>query len=206
MLNPRLHFLGQPLRTIKRLEPFLREPSKPLVLALSRPDERKNILTLLETFGESQALRQAANLLIVAGSRDDIRALHQQILDHDPMVRRHTQITVRRDRPQRAGADAHRPQVRHQAGRGKAEATRAAYQAYAVGAEVSEFVDDMAAAYRWADLVICRAGALTIAGRDSDRVAETRELGRDRPADESAAAENADPAFSCRNRHWLSAT
>jgi UDP-N-acetylglucosamine--N-acetylmuramyl-(pentapeptide) pyrophosphoryl-undecaprenol N-acetylglucosamine transferase len=58
---------------------------------------------------------------------------------------------------------SHRPQVRHQAGRGKAETTRAAYQAYAVGAEVSEFVDDMAAAYRWADLVICRAGALTIA-------------------------------------------
>jgi UDP-N-acetylglucosamine--N-acetylmuramyl-(pentapeptide) pyrophosphoryl-undecaprenol N-acetylglucosamine transferase len=53
--------------------------------------------------------------------------------------------------------------VRHQAGRGKAETTRAAYQAYAIGAEVSEFVDDMAAAYRWADLVICRAGALTIA-------------------------------------------
>ena len=56
-----------------------------------------------------------------------------------------------------------RPQVRHQAGRGKAESTRAAYQAHAVNAEVSEFVDDMAAAYRWADLVICRAGALTIA-------------------------------------------
>ncbi len=56
-----------------------------------------------------------------------------------------------------------RPQVRHQAGRGKAESTRAAYQAHAVNAEVSEFVDDMATAYRWADLVICRAGALTIA-------------------------------------------
>lgn len=58
---------------------------------------------------------------------------------------------------------SYRPQVRHQAGRGKAEGTRAAYQAHAVNAEVSEFVDDMAAAYRWADLVICRAGALTIA-------------------------------------------
>jgi len=40
---------------------------------LSRPDERKNILTLLEAYGESPALQQAANLLIVAGSRDDIR-------------------------------------------------------------------------------------------------------------------------------------
>jgi sucrose-phosphate synthase len=55
------------------LEPFLSEPDKPLILALSRPDERKNILTLIEAFGESPTLQQAANLLIVAGSRDDIR-------------------------------------------------------------------------------------------------------------------------------------
>jgi len=52
---------------------FLNEPDKPLILALSRPDERKNILTLIETFGESPDLQQAANLLIVAGSRNDIR-------------------------------------------------------------------------------------------------------------------------------------
>ena len=55
-----------------------------------------------------------------------------------------------------------RPQVRHQAGRGKVEETRALYQAHAVGAEVSEFLDDMPEAYAWADLVVCRAGALTI--------------------------------------------
>jgi UDP-N-acetylglucosamine--N-acetylmuramyl-(pentapeptide) pyrophosphoryl-undecaprenol N-acetylglucosamine transferase len=55
-----------------------------------------------------------------------------------------------------------RPAVRHQAGRGKAEAARAAYLAAGVTATVSEFVDDMAEAYRWADLVICRAGALTV--------------------------------------------
>ena len=60
---------------LKRLEPFLRDPGKPLVLALSRPDERKNITVLLEAFGESQALRDAANLLIIAGNRDDIRDL-----------------------------------------------------------------------------------------------------------------------------------
>jgi UDP-N-acetylglucosamine--N-acetylmuramyl-(pentapeptide) pyrophosphoryl-undecaprenol N-acetylglucosamine transferase len=55
-----------------------------------------------------------------------------------------------------------RPTVRHQAGRGKAEATVAAYREAGVDAEVSAFIDDMAAAYRWADLVICRAGALTV--------------------------------------------
>jgi sucrose-phosphate synthase len=58
-----------------KLEPFLNDPEKPLVLALSRPDERKNILTLIEAFGESKALQQEANLLIVAGTRDDIRDL-----------------------------------------------------------------------------------------------------------------------------------
>ena len=56
-----------------QLPRFLNEPDKPLILALSRPDERKNILTLIEVFGESHILQQDANLLIVAGSRDDIR-------------------------------------------------------------------------------------------------------------------------------------
>ena len=56
-----------------QLPRFLNEPDKPLILALSRPDERKNILTLIEAFGESSHLQKIANLLIVAGSRDDIR-------------------------------------------------------------------------------------------------------------------------------------
>lgn len=59
----------------RMLEPFLRDPGKPLVLALSRPDERKNIASLVEAFGESEALQEAANLLIVAGTREDIRDL-----------------------------------------------------------------------------------------------------------------------------------
>ena len=61
----------------KQVERFLTDPDKPLILALSRPDERKNILTLIEAFGESQALQEAANLLIIAGSRDDIRDLER---------------------------------------------------------------------------------------------------------------------------------
>jgi UDP-N-acetylglucosamine--N-acetylmuramyl-(pentapeptide) pyrophosphoryl-undecaprenol N-acetylglucosamine transferase len=57
---------------------------------------------------------------------------------------------------------AERPEVWHQAGRGLAEA-RAAYAAAAVEARVDEFIDDMSAAYQWADLVVARAGALTVA-------------------------------------------
>ncbi len=59
----------------KRLEPFLSDPDKPLVMALSRPDERKNISVLLDAFGQSGSLRDTANLLIIAGNRDDIRDL-----------------------------------------------------------------------------------------------------------------------------------
>jgi len=54
---------------------FLREPGKPMILALSRPDHRKNILTLVEAFGECPELREAANLVVVAGTRDDIAKL-----------------------------------------------------------------------------------------------------------------------------------
>jgi len=56
-----------------------------------------------------------------------------------------------------------RPEVRHQAGSGKDETTKKAYQEAGVEAEVTPFIEDMAAAYEWADLVICRSGALTIA-------------------------------------------
>ncbi|HEX6993176.1 MAG TPA: undecaprenyldiphospho-muramoylpentapeptide beta-N-acetylglucosaminyltransferase [Gammaproteobacteria bacterium] len=55
-----------------------------------------------------------------------------------------------------------RPDVRHQAGRFADEA-RAAYRDAGVSADVREFIDDMADAYGWADVVVARAGALTIA-------------------------------------------
>ena len=59
----------------RQLEVFLKAPNKPVILALSRADERKNLLTLIEAFGESPALRETANLVIIAGNRDDIRDL-----------------------------------------------------------------------------------------------------------------------------------
>jgi len=54
------------------VERFLAKPEKPLILALSRPDERKNIATLIDAFGASKTLQDLANLLIIAGSREDI--------------------------------------------------------------------------------------------------------------------------------------
>lgn len=55
-----------------------------------------------------------------------------------------------------------RPDVRHQCGEQHAQATRQRYEAAGVEAQVAPFIEDMAEAYAWADLVICRAGALTV--------------------------------------------
>ena len=54
-------------------------------------------------------------------------------------------------------------EVWHQTGTADLDATEAAYRGDALAARVAPFIDDMTTAYRWADLVICRAGAMTIA-------------------------------------------
>lgn len=56
-----------------------------------------------------------------------------------------------------------RPEIRHQTGRLHAGDVATQYQELGIHAQVEAFIDDMAAAYGWADLVLCRAGALTIA-------------------------------------------
>lgn len=56
-----------------------------------------------------------------------------------------------------------RPQVIHQAGIKHIEALKSSYAAAAVQADTRAYIEDMAATYAWADFVICRAGALTVA-------------------------------------------
>lgn len=58
--------------------------------------------------------------------------------------------------------EAIRPEVFHQAGINLLEETRKNYQQANVIARVEPFIEDMAAMYRWADLAVCRAGAMTI--------------------------------------------
>ena len=55
-----------------------------------------------------------------------------------------------------------RPEVWHQSGANKQQKTENDYRTADVKARVVEFIDDIAEAYAWADLVICRAGALTV--------------------------------------------
>jgi UDP-N-acetylglucosamine--N-acetylmuramyl-(pentapeptide) pyrophosphoryl-undecaprenol N-acetylglucosamine transferase len=56
-----------------------------------------------------------------------------------------------------------RPEVWHQAGRLGEEDARRAYAEAGVEARVEPFIDDVASAYRWADLVVARAGGITLA-------------------------------------------
>lgn len=56
-----------------------------------------------------------------------------------------------------------RPTVRHQCGERTLDIAQAAYAEHGVDVELQPFIEDMAQAYAWADLVVCRAGALTIA-------------------------------------------
>ena len=59
-------------------------------------------------------------------------------------------------------ASGERPRVVHQSGRQHIAALQQAYQQEGVQAELVDFIDDMATRYAQADLVICRAGAITV--------------------------------------------
>ena len=72
-------------KLFQRLTYSLIDPNKPIILALSRPDPRKNIAALIEAFGKSKELQSLANLVIVAGNREDVEDLEsgaQQVF-HD---------------------------------------------------------------------------------------------------------------------------
>lgn len=60
---------------IKELNRFFITPEKPLILALNRPDKRKNISGLVQAYGEDLELQSMANLAIFAGLRKDIDAM-----------------------------------------------------------------------------------------------------------------------------------
>jgi UDP-N-acetylglucosamine--N-acetylmuramyl-(pentapeptide) pyrophosphoryl-undecaprenol N-acetylglucosamine transferase len=55
------------------------------------------------------------------------------------------------------------PVVRHQCGAATIETARQAYEGTGIEVNLVPFIEDMADAYAWADLVVCRAGALTVA-------------------------------------------
>ncbi|WFB34866.1 HAD-IIB family hydrolase [Kiritimatiellota bacterium B12222] len=52
---------------------FLDDTTKPMIVAMARPDERKNLEKLVEVYGQSPQLQRAGNLVLIMGCRDDIR-------------------------------------------------------------------------------------------------------------------------------------
>ncbi|KAF5837580.1 hypothetical protein DUNSADRAFT_4151 [Dunaliella salina] len=59
----------------KQIGRFLRHPGKPVILAMSRPDAKKNVTSLVRAYGSSRVLRDLANLVLVLGNRDIIDSM-----------------------------------------------------------------------------------------------------------------------------------
>jgi sucrose-phosphate synthase len=62
---------------LQELNRFFLHPDKPLILALSRPDKRKNISGLVRAYGEDLDLQAMANLAVFAGIRKDIESMER---------------------------------------------------------------------------------------------------------------------------------
>jgi UDP-N-acetylglucosamine--N-acetylmuramyl-(pentapeptide) pyrophosphoryl-undecaprenol N-acetylglucosamine transferase len=129
--------LGLPLAgghaALGRAAQWVGNPVRPEIAALPAPEDRMA--------GRDGPLR----LLVIGGSLG-AQALNERL-----------PLALARIPAQR------RPLVRHQSGRAHLDSLRAHYAAAGVAAECLDFIADMASAYAWADVVICRAGALTVA-------------------------------------------
>ena len=106
---------------------------------------REDIAAIPEPAGRYNARQGRLRLLVLGGSQGAL-ALNQTVpaalaLLHDDV----------------------RPTVLHQCGERTFDVARAAYSKHNVAVELQSFIENMAEVYAWADLVVCRAGALTVA-------------------------------------------
>ncbi len=119
-------------------------PKNPSVQWCGNP-VRSDIAAVAEP--EKRFAARAGNLrLLVIGGSQGAKALNEALPEALKLI-----------------PTAQRPDVVHQAGAANINAVKAGYQAAQVKAEVLPFIDDMAARYGWCDVLVCRAGALTIA-------------------------------------------
>ncbi|XP_026408592.1 probable sucrose-phosphate synthase 1 isoform X2 [Papaver somniferum] len=70
--EPRLNEASSDPPIWSEIKRFLTNPHKPMILALARPDPKKNITTLVKAFGECRQLRELANLTLIMGNREGI--------------------------------------------------------------------------------------------------------------------------------------
>jgi UDP-N-acetylglucosamine--N-acetylmuramyl-(pentapeptide) pyrophosphoryl-undecaprenol N-acetylglucosamine transferase len=112
--------------------------------------QRKTVLTgnpvraAIAAAGAHRAGHVPARRLLVMGGSQGAHALNLAVVNMLPQLRD-------------AGVE-----ILHQTGAADLEAVRSAYDKAGVQATVVDFVEDMAAAYAWTDLALCRAGATTV--------------------------------------------
>ncbi|ABB30655.1 UDP-N-acetylglucosamine--N-acetylmuramyl-(pentapeptide) pyrophosphoryl-undecaprenol N-acetylglucosamine transferase [Geobacter metallireducens RCH3] len=107
---------------------------------------RRQILEQVALAPQEERTDDAFHLLVFGGSAGAhrINLIMGEVLPHLEDVKERLRIT-------------------HQTGENDLEDVTSAYEEQGVAADVVAFIDSMADAYRWADLVVCRAGATTIA-------------------------------------------
>jgi UDP-N-acetylglucosamine--N-acetylmuramyl-(pentapeptide) pyrophosphoryl-undecaprenol N-acetylglucosamine transferase len=112
-----------------------------------------------------------------------------------------------------------RPIVRHQCGSVTIDRAREAYAKAGLDADLVPFIEDMASAYAWADLVVCRAGALTVAelcavgvpaifvpypsAVDDHQTANATPMAEAGAAAMIQEADLSDESLAAELRHWL---
>jgi UDP-N-acetylglucosamine--N-acetylmuramyl-(pentapeptide) pyrophosphoryl-undecaprenol N-acetylglucosamine transferase len=101
---------------------------------------RKSFVDLVNQNNSTK--NEALKILIVGGSQG-AKALNEAVPDAIELLKNAVQ-------------------VRHQTGTAMQNKVAETYKKLNLNAEASAFIDDMAAAYSWADLIICRAGAMTV--------------------------------------------
>ncbi|MAD47001.1 MAG: undecaprenyldiphospho-muramoylpentapeptide beta-N-acetylglucosaminyltransferase [Oceanospirillaceae bacterium] len=107
---------------------------------------RRDVVELpdpVSRYGERRD-NKVLNVLIIGGSQGAV-AVNNAVFDAMDMLPGHE-----------------RPRLRQQAGKNNYEKVSADYRDAGIEAEILPFIDDMAAAYAWADMLVCRAGALTV--------------------------------------------
>ncbi len=99
--------------------------------------------SIVEAMAVNRPTREKAAKLLILGGSLGAKALNEIV-------------------PEAIALMGERLEIRHQTGDAMLKVTEAVYEKLGIEATVTAFIQDMAEAYRWADMVICRAGAMTV--------------------------------------------
>lgn len=135
ILSPlsRIMFTGFPIQYKKRKLEFCGNPVRSKLLSVESPEKRL-------------ASRGVTKRLLVVGGSQGAASLNKFVPQALAIISSSMQV-----------------EIWHQTGENRREATLDAYKKNNLQAKVDEFIDDIDQAYAWADLIVCRSGAITLA-------------------------------------------